>query len=455
MARRKYKRREVAVGAVSAAAITQATKALGALAVGFRRETTRIGSTNSPLSLPVVDVRDWAGLDLSGSNDNSTILREAANGVPDDGGILLLPAGTLAVSGSVPIKPNTWVHGVGVKTIIVPMRIADGFEGFRALHSAAPKTEYAVFVNSGYAIPAKREEGFTFSDFVIGPISGQVTFDYKGFQSKTWNGHLIRIHRANKIRIERVIFRNAADGTAFTDSSDTIVRRCSALNMSNVAFDHWFGGGHHVVQDCHIQSCQWGVLVTGEGTYGEDAVQRHVRIENVRVVGAGQAAIMANCLSPRSSVTDFQVTNCQIDGAGVVVDDRHRIYGCGIVGHGDIRNALVRQNTLKNMNGNPIQFQEESYDSYGIESRPPSGCVIVGNRLIDCTPIRRDGSPGSLIVLRGPHHRVTDNQSIRGTYDFAVDASYEATAVSGNRMSPGQKGLYKLQGNVISQEQEK
>lgn len=101
---------QVAAGAVGVAGVSS-----GGWLVGMGGE----GSLRPPIE--TIDLRDWVGLSLNGSNDNSSILQaaidQASFGSRASLGYgasyrLALPAGRIAFSTSLNIKQNSWIEGV-------------------------------------------------------------------------------------------------------------------------------------------------------------------------------------------------------------------------------------------------------------------------------------------------------------------------------------------------------
>jgi hypothetical protein len=401
------------------------------------------GETHATERQKVINLLDWSGVDLTGVHDNAPQLIAAAAEVPDEGGTLQLPGGQIGLGACVPVKSGTWVRGLGANTEVVPFPVAQGFKGFNdGIHRNS--IEYAAFVNVHHdQQSAITDSRYRFSDFRLGPEDRTDGSAGEGRAPANWNGHLIRLHRCEDIAIERILFRHANDGVALTACSKTSIRDCQAYDTDNVAFDHWFGGGNHEIRECSVIGCGWGVLVTGAGTFGEDGRQTRSVIDRVTVTGALQAAIMANCLTARSTVDEWHVTNCLIYGGGITPNTSPQISADGIVAQGDVRGGLIGQNKLDGVCGAPILLESEAYGEPARRGKAPSDCLVTDNFFKDCTPTTLDGKAAPLIWARGQNHKVSGNVSTGGRYSVAADLSPD-TLVLRNRIPSGILGLYRF-----------
>jgi hypothetical protein len=410
----------------------------GLLAVPVGLAQARVAWTAGP----IVDLRDMADLDTTGNHDVTAALRRAAAQVPAGGGTLQLPRGTFRVSGTIFLQPGTSVRGAGVATTILPVPLGQGFTPYRVDSNPGTYKEFALFVNADADNAKVQDADYHFGDLRLGPEPGPLKDTPAGRVPDFWGGHLIRMHRARKVVIERVAFRHTNDAVAFTRCDDTEVSDCTAENAVNVAFDHWFGGSRHVVRHCIVDGCGTGVMVTGSGTDGQDGRQLGAVVERVRVTGAAQAAIIVNCLTAGSSVEDVKVSDCEIHGGGLPFNPKAGMYAGGMVGSGNIRHAVVAGNRFIDLNGTPVVFQAEAYGQPKKPGQPPSDCTFEGNTFENCRPVDGAGRPSALIVAKGAHETLRGNRAIGGVYGFAAEVDDSSDVIEHDLIPPGRSGLY-------------
>ena len=207
---------------------------------------------------------------------------------------------------------------------------------------------------------------------------------------------------------------------------DTPVARCTSHGTLNCAYDHWEGCDNAVVTDCVVVCGKtYGILFTALGTELWDHHHgTRFKATNNRVYAATEAGIWIAALSEYSSINDVTVSGNYVYGGT-------KASGIGLTG--DVRNAMVENNTFEAIQGsNPIFTRPDKWNR-------PRDVQIVNNHMINCVT---DAPNVALIQALGDRIVVRGYSATGGSYPALVwiDGKQCALAANtGNGVRAGRK----------------
>ncbi len=334
-----------------------------------------------------------------GRQDATTVLSDAAQSVPDSGGLLLLPPGRYSISRTLHLKSGTVLEGDGATLVAAPSFATD------ARSSAQSTPSFALIANVAHTAEAVTDHDIQ----VLG-----LTLDMQSITRG--NAHAVSFRKARNLVISRCIFRGGGNATALISCSGTEVSYCEAYGTLNCAYDHWGGTSNGVVHDCKANCAQgYGILFTGRGTLrGDDETATGLTARDNQISGTTTAGIWVCSLSAGSKVTNVDLNH-------------NRIFslrgGFGIGASGDVRDLLVEKNVVEGVNGPSAMFVRG--DAY---NRPRSARFI-DNVIVNPVVSDRDIAP---IQALCDNVEIRGNRVIGGKYPFLVWAEGQGGQLADN-----------------------
>lgn len=350
-----------------------------------------------PLPPGWVNVQDF-GADPTGNDVASGFIQEAADAIPDDGGVLLLPPGIYKFDEVVRLKPKTKVmqHGATLR----PVRYQD----YTPLtDNATPGIGgYYVFANKNFSLDGTPDDGIE--------VWGG-TFDYSDFGIVPGGGaHAIHFLNARNIKIGHGTLQAGEDYIACRACDDVLVIGCSAYDFGNCAWDFWWGCKNVRVIGCYSVS---------------DFTVQHANFQcSQSVFPTGQVAdnfIMQGCtmVHPLGGTPTYSSIFLDPFGTGNITQNVI-IQGCQlhnviIAARGDVRNTLIQG----------CQFFGGTSAVPPIFSYADAGNTPDGITVDSCTFTDYPTAPNSVAIIdvRGTNNRVTNNRIVGAlhtvpTYSF-------------------------------------
>ena len=278
---------------------------------------------------------------------------------------------------------------------------------------------YTVVSNLHYSAPTTTDRGLIVENLAID--GSAVTGPNGGF-------HGIGFRQAADVVVRNVTCTNVGDCTAFEATTDTLVTDSAASGVTNVAFDHWEGPRNAIVTRSvvHVAPRGDGVMFTGAAgtwTTQRDRSGGHDVASHIQVYGPALAGVIANVLTPGSSLTDVTFEDCHIDlqnGPG----------SHGIVIAGNITNSRIDHAVIENLNGgDAIAVTRDQWNT-------PDTVTISNSRVANARTSERNVAP---VVALGRHHRVVNVEITGGDYPYAVWTNDRSTTVD-SHIAPGKHG---------------
>lgn len=360
---------------------------MGRVTVEISRRSFVGGATLATTVPRVVPTRapttNAAAFDAIGDSraDATGSLNEAAQAVPDSGGILYVPPGRYRITSTIALKSGTTLIGSG----------ATIFAGDERHPSLAGRS---LVTNVGCIEAAISDHEITVRD---------IAFEYVAQQ--LGDAHAVQFRKVKGIIFNSCIFSGGGNATAFLACRDTQVIRCVSQGTLNCAYDHWEGSSNCVVRDCVATCAQgYGILFTGVGTTANDHHRAiNVAAVNNRIHSPTAAGIWVCALSQYSSIAEVMLRGNHIWSGSFKAS--------GIGTSGDVHSIAIEGNIVEDINGGSAIFV--SPDRWN----RPHGTRIIRNRLIHCDV---DKDNVALIQALGDDVEVAGNLSTGGRFPSMV-----------------------------------
>jgi hypothetical protein len=327
-----------------------------------------------------INVQDF-GADPTGNDIATKWIQAAADEVPDDGGVLLIPPGIYKCNGAVFLKSNTIVMAHGATFLTVPYAEFAVMSGFFPVRS--------IFSNVNFEATEPTDENIE--------IWGG-TFDYRPMGTVPGGGaHALNFQHVRNVKVGHGTLYAGEDYIAARACNDVLVIGCSAYDFENCAWDFWWGCKNVRVIGCYSESNQ--------------AVQ-HANFQCSNIAyPSGQVAdgfLLQGC---QMVVTDggFSYSSIFLDPFGTgnltknVIIQGNKFVKVIIAARGAVEDVLIQGNQFiasAASTAAPIVF------SYTEDTNTPTRITVDNNTVIN--PTHASPSVG-VFDLRGTNCRFTNN----------------------------------------------
>jgi hypothetical protein len=359
-----------------------------------------------PLVPGWINVQDF-GADPTGNDVASKWIQAAADEVPDEGGVLLIPPGIYAVNTPIFIKSNTKIMMYGAT-----LRAA--------LPWVLPRPSQTPYWNVGHFMFTNVNHGATIVDENIEIWGG--TFDYRPMSQSDAPGggrHAVHFRAVRNVKVAHGTCYGGEDYTAFLRCDDTLVLGCSAYDYENCAYDHWSGAKNARVIGCFGRSANTVQHVnfnaTGDGFLGQVAENFILQgCTFIHPTGGARSygSIFLDPLGAGShTVKNVIIESCQLHN--IIIPIRQ-----------DVQNVLIRGNQFFGTPGaagvSPILCYPDTGDT-------PDGIIIDGNVFHE----PQTASPNVAVIdVRATNSRVTNNKITGTSYSVPAFSFGGRTAIS-------------------------
>lgn len=356
-----------------------------------------------PLVPGWINAQDF-GADPTGNDIASRWLQEAADAVPADGGVLLIPPGNYQIDRPLVVNSNVTITGWGA-----------------TLTSCAAGS----WVGANYfAITNRNNTASVLTDSNIKIIG--LSFDYASLEVISPGGiHIVYMRKATNIRVLHCNFAWGDDHTAFLACNDTLVFGCHSTGASNCTYDHWDGAQNARVIGNYIET---GLVASQAVNFNAQPTVPGARVAD--------GFIMADNIIIGMEPAD--ATPIQVEPLGTgstaknVIIANNKFYNIYLVCRGNCQNFVIEGNTFDAVsNGRQaIIVNSNSGDT-------PDTIVIRNNRIINPTT----SSSLGVIQVTATNYEVSGNWITGSTYGAIAGINTSGSSgggvVYGNTVSNG------------------
>jgi hypothetical protein len=282
----------------------------------------------------------------NGETDDTDALQRTLDAVPAEGGIVWLPAGwVFRFAYTLFIKSNTTIDGGGELSVL-PLAQWHGGTPYRGL---ANKNQTATVL--------------TDHDITIRNIK----IDYSAIGRPDGTEHVIRIRKAERIRIENCFIYSGSSSVALLGNDDTLELGNTYLDFYNCGSDHWDNPRNVRVLGCHIETENASQMLNFNPEPSTLAGSGHIA-DGLVFVGntliSHEVAGTASQVEPLFSVNTVRNVN-------ITANDWHNSW---LVLRGDVQGAVVADNTFSDFQGDTNVILAGA-----LGGTRPAGIAITGN----------------------------------------------------------------------------